>query len=131
MTFMLDGTLKTSSSSSHSATTVTDGLNPSTYSFLCKAKDAAGNISVKMYCYWNHTENTVAVEITIIPLVAIENFDETWNSNTHETINWTTLESHGQQRDSRSDSKQLIIKNYSKMVNSSSSISGGIGSLTI
>ena len=128
----LDGTLKTSSSSN--SITVT-GLNPSTtYSFYVKAKDAAGNISSQSNTVTGTTtENTGGGGNNNNTTCGTENFEGiSGTPNTYETINWTNNGITWTATDSRSDqtinNKAITVRNGTL---SSSTISGGISSLTI
>ena len=127
----LDGTLKTSSSSN--SITVT-GLNPSTtYSFYVKAKDAAGNTSSQSNTTTGTTtENTGGGGSTgttcgtetfeTIPASSSSYSTRTWTSN---SITWTATDAR---TDETLDNRAIVIRNGSLQ---SSSISGGIGNLTI
>ena len=128
----LDGTLKTSSSSN--SITVT-GLNPSTtYSFYVKAKDAAGNTSSQSNTVTGTTtENTGGGGNNNNTTCGTENFEGiSGTPNTYETINWTSTGITWTATDSRSDqtinNKAITVRNGTL---SSSTISGGISSLTI
>ena len=128
----LDGTLKTSSSSN--SITVT-GLNPSTtYSFYVKAKDAAGNTSSQSNTVTGTTtENTGGGGNNNNTTCGTENFEGiSGTPNTYETINWTNNGITWTATDSRSDqtinNKAITVRNGTL---SSSTISGGISSLTI
>ena len=127
----LDGTLKTSSSSN--SITVT-GLNPSTtYSFYVKAKDAAGNTSNQSNTTTGTTtENTGGGGSTgttcgtetfeTIPASSSSYSTRTWTSN---SITWTATDAR---TDQNLNNRAILIQNGSL---TSSTISGGIGSLTV
>ena len=127
----LDGTLKTSSSSN--SITVT-GLNPSTtYSFYVKAKDAAGNTSSQSNTTTGTTtENTGGGGSTgttcgtetfeTIPASSSSYSTRTWTSN---SITWTATDAR---TDQNLNNRAILIQNGSL---TSSTISGGIGSLTV
>ena len=128
----LDGTLKTSSATNSATVT---GLNPSTtYTFYIKAKDAAGNISSQSNTVTGTTtENTGGGGNNNNTTCGTENFEGiSGTPNTYETINWTSAGITWTATDSRSDqtinNKAITVRN-GKL--SSSSISGGIGSLTV
>lgn len=128
----VDGTLKTSSATNSATVT---GLNPSTtYTFFIKAKDAAGNTSNQSNtATGTTTENTSGGENNNNTTCGTENFEGiSGTPNTYETINWTSAGITWTATDSRSDqtinNKAITVKN-GKL--SSSSISGGIGSLTV
>lgn len=128
----VDGTLKTSSASNSATVT---GLNPSTtYTFFIKAKDAAGNTSNQSNtATGTTTENTGGGGNNNNTTCGTENFEGiSGTPNTYETINWTSAGITWTATDSRSDqtinNKAITVKN-GKL--SSSSISGGIGSLTV
>ena len=127
----LDGTLKTSSSSN--SITVT-GLNPSTtYSFYVKAKDAAGNTSSQSNTTTGTTtENTGGGGSTgttcgtetfeTIPASSSSYSTRTWTSN---SITWTATDAR---TDQNLNNRAILIQNGSL---TSSTISGGMGSLTV
>ncbi|PPZ91555.1 endonuclease I [Cloacibacterium normanense] len=128
----VDGTLKTSSATNSATVT---GLNPSTtYTFFIKAKDAAGNTSNQSNtATGTTTENTGGGGNNNNTTCGTENFEGiSGTPNTYETINWTSAGITWTATDSRSDqtinNKAITVKN-GKL--SSSSISGGIGSLTV
>ena len=128
----LDGTLKTSSSSN--SITVT-GLNPSTtYSFYVKAKDAAGNTSSQSNTTTGTTtENTGGNDGGSTTSCGTEDFEEASGAvNTYKTVTWTNNGITWTATDSRSDqtinNKAITVRNGTL---SSSTISGGISSLTI
>ena len=128
----LDGTLKTSSSSN--SITVT-GLNPSTtYSFYVKAKDAAGNTSSQSNTTTGTTtENTGGNDGGSTTSCGTEDFEGVSGAvNTYKTVTWTNNGITWTATDSRSDqtinNKAITVRNGTL---SSSSISGGISSLTI
>jgi len=128
----VDGTLKTSSATNSATVT---GLNPSTtYTFFIKAKDAAGNTSNQSNtATGTTTENTSGGGNNNNTTCGTENFEGiSGTPNTYETINWTSAGITWTATDSRSDqtinNKAITVKN-GKL--SSSSISGGIGSLTV
>ena len=127
----LDGMLKTSSSSN--SITVT-GLNPSTtYSFYVKAKDAAGNTSSQSNTTTGTTtENTGGGGSTgttcgtetfeTIPASSSSYSTRTWTSN---SITWTATDAR---TDQNLNNRAILIQNGSL---TSSTISGGMGSLTV
>ncbi len=128
----LDGTLKTSSSSN--SITVT-GLNPSTtYSFYVKAKDAAGNTSSQSNTTTGTTtENTGGNDSGATTSCGTEDFEGVSGAvNTYKTVTWTNNGITWTATDSRSDqtinNKAITVRNGTL---SSSTISGGISSLTI
>lgn len=128
----LDGTLKTSSSSN--SITIT-GLNPSTtYSFYVKAKDAAGNTSSQSNTTTGTTtENTGGNDGGSTTSCGIEDFEGVSGAvNTYKTVTWTNNGITWTATDSRSDqtinNKAITVRNGTL---SSSTISGGISSLTI
>ena len=128
----LDGTLKTSSSSN--SITVT-GLNPSTtYSFYVKAKDAAGNTSSQSNTTTGTTtENTGGNDGGSTTSCGTEDFEEASGAvNTYKTVTWNNNGITWTATDSRSDqtinNKAITVRNGTL---SSSTISGGISSLTI
>ena len=128
----LDGTLKTSSATNSATVT---GLNPSTtYTFYIKAKDAAGNISSQSNTVTGTTtENTGGGGNNNNTTCGTENFEGiSGTPNTYETINWTNNGITWTATDSRSDqtinNKAITVRNGTL---SSSTISGGISSLTI
>lgn len=128
----VDGTLKTSSATNSATVT---GLNPSTtYTFFIKAKDAAGNTSNQSNtATGTTTENTSGGGNNNNTTCGTENFEGiSGTPNTYETINWTSAGITWTATDSRSDqtinNKAITVRN-GKL--SSSSISGGIGSLTV
>jgi len=128
----LDGTLKTSSSSN--SITVT-GLNPSTtYSFYVKAKDAAGNTSNQSNTTTGTTtENTGGNDGGSTTSCGTEDFEGVSGAvNTYKTVTWTNNGITWTATDSRSDqtinNKAITVRNGTL---SSSTISGGISSLTI
>ena len=126
----VDGTLKTSSSSN--SITVT-GLNPSTtYSFYVKAKDAAGNLSTQSNSV-NGTTTASSGGETPPTSCGTENFESipaasssyTTNTWTNNGITWTAVDSR---TDQTINGKAITIEDGSL---SSSTISGGISSLTV
>ena len=128
----VDGTLKTSSTSNSATVT---GLNPSTtYTFYIKAKDAAGNRSSQSNTVTGTTtENTGGGGNNNNTTCGTENFEGiSGTPNTYETINWTNNGITWTATDSRSDqtinNKAITVRNGTL---SSSTISGGISSLTI
>ena len=128
----VDGTLKTSSTSNSATVT---GLNPSTtYTFYIKAKDAAGNTSSQSNTVTGTTtENTGGGGNNNNTTCGTENFEGiSGTPNTYETINWTSTGITWTATDSRSDqtinNKAITVRNGTL---SSSTISGGISSLTI
>ena len=128
----LDGTLKTSSATNSATVT---GLNPSTtYTFYIKAKDAAGNTSSQSNTVTGTTtENTGGGGNNNNTTCGTENFEGiSGTPNTYETINWTNNGITWTATDSRSDqtinNKAITVRNGTL---SSSTISGGISSLTI
>ena len=128
----LDGTLKTSSSSN--SITVT-GLNPSTtYSFYVKAKDAAGNTSSQSNTTTGTTtENTGGNDGGSTTSCGTEDFEGVSGAvNTYKTVTWSNNGITWTATDSRSDqtinNKAITVRNGTL---SSSTISGGISSLTI
>ena len=128
----LDGTLKTSSSSN--SITVT-GLNPSTtYSFYVKAKDAAGNTSSQSNTTTGTTtENTGGNDGGSTTSCGTEDFEGVSGAvNTYKTVTWTNNGITWTAVDSRTDQtingKAITIEDGSL---SSSTISGGISSLTV
>ena len=128
----VDGTLKTSSTSNSATVT---GLNPSTtYTFYIKAKDAAGNTSSQSNTVTGTTtENTGGGGNNNNTTCGTENFEGiSGTPNTYETINWTNNGITWTATDSRSDqtinNKAITVRNGTL---SSSTISGGISSLTI
>lgn len=128
----LDGTLKTSSSSN--SITIT-GLNPSTtYSFYVKAKDAAGNTSNQSNTTTGTTtENTGGNDGGSTTSCGTEDFEGVSGAvNTYKTVTWTNNGITWTATDSRSDqtinNKAITVRNGTL---SSSTISGGISSLTI
>ena len=128
----LDGTLKTSSSSN--SITVT-GLNPSTtYSFYVKAKDAAGNTSSQSNTTTGTTtENTGGNDGGSTTSCGTEDFEGVSGAvNTYKTVTWNNNGITWTATDSRSDqtinNKAITVRNGTL---SSSTISGGISSLTI
>ena len=128
----LDGMLKTSSSSN--SITVT-GLNPSTtYSFYVKAKDAAGNTSSQSNTTTGTTtENTGGNDGGSTTSCGTEDFEEASGAvNTYKTVTWSNNGITWTATDSRSDqtinNKAITVRNGTL---SSSTISGGISSLTI
>ena len=128
----LDGMLKTSSSSN--SITVT-GLNPSTtYSFYVKAKDAAGNTSSQSNTTTGTTtENTGGNDGGSTTSCGTEDFEGVSGAvNTYKTVTWTNNGITWTATDSRSDqtinNKAITVRNGTL---SSSTISGGISSLTI
>lgn len=127
----VDGVLKTSSSTN--SITVT-GLNASTtYSFYIKAKDAAGNISgISNTATGTTTENTGGGSNSNTSCGA-ENFESTPAASSSYTTNtWTNAGITWTATDSRTDqtinTKTITVRNGTL---SSSTISGGISSLTI
>ena len=128
----LDGMLKTSSSSN--SITVT-GLNPSTtYSFYVKAKDAAGNTSSQSNTTTGTTtENTGGNDGGSTTSCGTEDFEGVSGAvNTYKTVTWNNNGITWTATDSRSDqtinNKAITVRNGTL---SSSTISGGISSLTI
>ncbi|MFN3271582.1 MAG: endonuclease [Cloacibacterium caeni] len=126
----VDGTLKTSSSSN--SITVT-GLNPSTtYSFYVKARDAAGNLSTQSNSV-NGTTTASSGGETPPTSCGTENFESiptasssyTTNTWTNNGITWTAVDSR---TDQTINNKAITVRNGTL---SSSTISGGISSLTI
>jgi len=127
----VDGTLKTSSASN--STTVT-GLNPSTtYTFFIKAKDATGNTSNQSNtATGTTTENTGGGGSTgttcgtetfeTIPASSSSYSTRTWTSN---SITWTATDAR---TDQNLNNRAILIQNGSL---TSSTISGGMGSLTV
>ena len=129
----VDGVLKTTSTS----TTITiTGLNPSTtYSFYIKAKDVAGNVSVN-----SNTVTGTTTENTggggnggNTTTCGAEDFEGISGAvNTYKTVTWTNAGITWTATDSRSDqtinNKAITVRNGAI---TSSTISGGIGSLTI
>ena len=124
-------TLKTSSASN--STTVT-GLNPSTtYTFFIKAKDATGNTSNQSNtATGTTTENTGGGGSTgttcgtetfeTIPASSSSYSTRTWTSN---SITWTATDAR---TDQNLNNRAILIQNGSL---TSSTISGGMGSLTV
>ena len=128
----LDGTLKTSSSSN--SITIT-GLNPSTtYSFYVKAKDAAGDTSNQSNTVTGTTtENTGGNDGGSTTSCGTEDFEGVSGAvNTYKTVTWNNNGITWTATDSRSDqtinNKAITVRNGTL---SSSTISGGISSLTI
>ena len=128
----LDGTLKTSSATNSATVT---GLNPSTtYTFYIKAKDAAGNTSNQSNTATGTTkENTGGNDGGSTTSCGTEDFEEASGAvNTYKTVTWTNNGITWTATDSRSDqtinNKAITVRNGTL---SSSSISGGISSLTI
>ena len=128
----LDGTLKTSSATNSATVT---GLNPSTtYTFYIKAKDAAGNTSNQSNtATGTTTENTGGNDGGSTTSCGTEDFEEASGAvNTYKTVTWTNNGIAWTATDSRSDqtinNKAITVRNGTL---SSSSISGGISSLTI
>ena len=128
----LDGTLKTSSATNSATVT---GLNPSTtYTFYIKAKDAAGNISSQSNTVTGTTtENTGGNDGGSTTSCGTEDFEEASGAvNTYKTVTWTNNGITWTATDSRSDqtinNKAITVRNGTL---SSSTISGGISSLTI
>ena len=128
----LDGTLKTSSATNSATVT---GLNPSTtYTFYIKAKDAAGNISSQSNTVTGTTtENTGGNDGGSTTSCGTEDFEGVSGAvNTYKTVTWTNNGITWTATDSRSDqtinNKAITVRNGTL---SSSTISGGISSLTI
>jgi len=128
----LDGTLKTSSATNSATVT---GLNPSTtYTFYIKAKDAAGNTSNQSNtATGTTTENTGGNDGGSTTSCGTEDFEGVSGAvNTYKTVTWTNNGIAWTATDSRSDqtinNKAITVRNGTL---SSSSISGGISSLTI
>ena len=128
----LDGTLKTSSATNSATVT---GLNPSTtYTFYIKAKDAAGNTSNQSNTATGTTkENTGGNDGGSTTSCGTEDFEEASGAvNTYKTVTWTNNGITWTATDSRSDqtinNKAITVRNGTL---SSSTISGGISSLTI
>ena len=128
----LDGTLKTSSATNSATVT---GLNPSTtYTFYIKAKDAAGNTSNQSNtATGTTTENTGGNDGGSTTSCGTEDFEEASGAvNTYKTVTWTNNGITWTATDSRSDqtinNKAITVRNGTL---SSSTISGGISSLTI
>ena len=127
----VDGTLKTSSASNSATVT---GLNPSTtYTFFIKAKDATGNTSNQSNtATGTTTENTGGGGSTgttcgtetfeTIPASSSSYSTRTWTSN---SITWTATDAR---TDQNLNNRAILIQNGSL---TSSTISGGIGSLTV
>ena len=128
----LDGTLKTSSATNSATVT---GLNPSTtYTFYIKAKDAAGNTSNQSNtATGTTTENTGGNDGGSTTSCGTEDFEEASGAvNTYKTVTWSNNGITWTATDSRSDqtinNKAITVRNGTL---SSSTISGGISSLTI
>ena len=128
----LDGTLKTSSATNSATVT---GLNPSTtYTFYIKAKDAAGNTSNQSNTATGTTkENTGGNDGGSTTSCGTEDFEGVSGAvNTYKTVTWTNNGITWTATDSRSDqtinNKAITVRNGTL---SSSTISGGISSLTI
>ena len=128
----LDGTLKTSSATNSATVT---GLNPSTtYTFYIKAKDAAGNTSNQSNtATGTTTENTGGNDGGSTTSCGTEDFEGVSGAvNTYKTVTWTNNGITWTATDSRSDqtinNKAITVRNGTL---SSSTISGGISSLTI
>ena len=128
----LDGTLKTSSATNSATVT---GLNPSTtYTFYIKAKDAAGNTSNQSNtATGTTTENTGGNDGGSTTSCGTEDFEEASGAvNTYKTVTWNNNGITWTATDSRSDqtinNKAITVRNGTL---SSSTISGGISSLTI
>ena len=126
----VDGTLKTSSATNSATVT---GLNPSTtYSFYVKAKDAAGNLSTQSNSV-NGTTTASSGGETPPASCGTENFESipdasssyTTNTWTNNGITWTAVDSR---TDQTINNKAITVRNGTL---SSSTISGGISSLTI
>ena len=127
----VDGTLKTFSASNSATVT---GLNPSTtYTFFIKAKDATGNASNQSNtATGTTTENTGGGGSTgttcgtetfeTIPASSSSYSTRTWTSN---SITWTATDAR---TDQNLNNRAILIQNGSL---TSSTISGGIGSLTV
>ena len=127
----VDGTLKTFSASNSATVT---GLNPSTtYTFFIKAKDATGNTSNQSNtATGTTTENTGGGGSTgttcgtetfeTIPASSSSYSTRTWTSN---SITWTATDAR---TDQNLNNRAILIQNGSL---TSSTISGGIGSLTV
>ena len=127
----VDGTLKTFSASNSATVT---GLNPSTtYTFFIKAKDATGNTSNQSNtATGTTTENTGDGGSTgttcgtetfeTIPASSSSYSTRTWTSN---SITWTATDAR---TDQNLNNRAILIQNGSL---TSSTISGGIGSLTV
>ena len=117
-----------------STTTVVNGLTPSTtYSFYVKAKDAAGNTSSQSNTVTGTTtENTGGGGSTgttcgtetfeTIPASSSSYSTRTWTSN---SITWTATDAR---TDQNLNNRAILIQNGSL---TSSTISGGMGSLTV
>ena len=128
----LDGTLKTSSATNSATVT---GLNPSTtYTFYIKAKDAAGNTSNQSNtATGTTTENTGGNDGGSTTSCGTEDFEGVSGAvNTYKTVTWNNNGITWTATDSRSDqtinNKAITVRNGTL---SSSTISGGISSLTI
>ena len=128
----LDGTLKTSSATNSATVT---GLNPSTtYTFFIKAKDAAGNTSNQSNtATGTTTENTGGNDGGSTTSCGTEDFEGVSGAvNTYKTVTWNNNGITWTATDSRSDqtinNKAITVRNGTL---SSSTISGGISSLTI
>ena len=128
----VDGTLKTSSVSNGATVS---GLNPSTtYTFFIKAKDAAGNTSNQSNtATGTTTENTGGNDGGSTTSCGTEDFEGVSGAvNTYKTVTWTNNGITWTATDSRSDqtinNKAITVRNGTL---SSSTISGGISSLTI
>ena len=127
----VDGTLKTFSASNSATVT---GLNPSTtYTFFIKAKDATGNTSNQSNtATGTTTENTGGGGSTgttcgtetfeTIPASSSSYSTRTWTSN---SITWTATDAR---TDQNLNNRAILIQNGSL---TSSTISGGMGSLTV
>ena len=128
----VDGTLKTFSASNSATVT---GLNPSTtYTFYIKAKDAAGNTSNQSNtATGTTTENTGGNDGGSTTSCGTEDFEGVSGAvNTYKTVTWNNNGITWTATDSRSDqtinNKAITVRNGTL---SSSTISGGISSLTI
>ncbi len=118
-----------------STTTVVNGLTPSTtYSFYVKAKDAAGNTSSQSNTTTGTTtENTGGNDGGSTTSCGTEDFEGVSGAvNTYKTVTWNNNGITWTATDSRSDqtinNKAITVRNGTL---SSSTISGGISSLTI
>jgi endonuclease I len=129
----VDGVLKTTSTSNN---VIVTGLNASTtYSFYIKAKDASGNVSGN-----SNTVTGTTTENTggggnggTTTSCGTEDFEGVSGAvNSYKTVTWTNAGITWTATDSRSDqtinNKAITVRNGAL---SSSTISGGIGSLTI
>lgn len=128
----VDGVLKTTSTSNN---VIITGLNASTtYSFYIKAKDASGNVSENSNTVTGTTtENTGGGDGGTTTSCGTEDFEGVSGAvNSYKTVTWTNAGITWTATDSRSDqtinNKAITVRNGAL---SSSTISGGIGSLTI